>query len=70
MSPHAQHPDAKNGIPTVQSEPFPLGSAMYEISTTYKAYEGMDEGQLQDRYAKDEHPTTDHLLLGPVILKC
>lgn len=50
VSPHAQHPDTyiRNGDaeaaapPTVQSEIFSLGSAIYEISTTHKAYEGLD----------------------------
>lgn len=70
VSPHAQHPGIKIGSPTIQSELFSLGSALYEISTTRKAYEGMKETELQDRYTKGEYPKTDHLLLGPVILKC
>ncbi|EFE37353.1 hypothetical protein TRV_08002 [Trichophyton verrucosum HKI 0517] len=70
VSPTAQHPTAVIGSPTVQTELFSLGSAIYEISTTFKAYEGLEEHELQARYARGEYPDTSRLLLGGVILKC
>lgn len=70
VSPHAQHPGVEVESLTVQSELFSLESALYEISTTYEAYGGMEETELQSRYARGEYPQTDHLLLGLVILKC
>ena len=69
VSPTAQHPKAVIGSPTVQTELFSLGSAIYEISTTFKAYEGLEEDELQARYARGEYPDTSQLLLGGVILK-
>lgn len=66
----ARHPHTRDNEPTVQTEIFSLGSVIYEISTTYKAYDGMDEDEIQTRYAKGEFPPTEHLFLGSVILKC
>lgn len=70
VSPRAQHPFAQIGCPTVQSELFSLGSAIYEISTAHKAYEDMEDPEIQDRYARGQYPKIDHLLLGRVIHKC
>ncbi|KAM5476276.1 hypothetical protein MauCBS54593_000961 [Microsporum audouinii] len=70
VSPTAQHPKAIIGSPTTQTELFALGSAIFEISTTFKAYEGVMEDELQARYARNEYPDTSQLLLGSVIQKC
>ncbi|KAK2864966.1 hypothetical protein FQN49_004043 [Arthroderma sp. PD_2] len=70
VSPTAQHPNAVIGSPTTQTELFSLESAIFEISTTFKAYEGMSEDELQARYARDEYPETKQLILGNVIQKC
>ncbi|KAF2839735.1 hypothetical protein M501DRAFT_1057071 [Patellaria atrata CBS 101060] len=69
VSGQAEHPDLDNsGVPTVQSELFALGPIIYQISTTHKAYAGIDEDDQKGRYARGAIPETDHLLLKSVIL--
>lgn len=70
VSPHAQHPCISHRSPSVQSELFSLASAIYEISTTHKTYEGKEETEIQNLFAKGEYPPTDHLLLGRIIVNC
>jgi len=69
-SPHAQYPFITADSPSVQPELFSLGSAIYEISTTYKAYAGKHERKIQNLFAKGEYPETGHLLLGRTISHC
>ncbi|EFR00378.1 hypothetical protein MGYG_03380 [Nannizzia gypsea CBS 118893] len=56
VSPAAQHPI---GPPTVQTELFFLGSAIYEMSTAFKAYVGMEENELQARAGVAVIPTQE-----------
>lgn len=67
---HAQHPTIPFDSPSVQSEIFSLGCAIYEISTKRKAYEELDERGFEQRFSRGEYPDTCSLLLGRVIFNC
>ena len=69
-SARAENPRVPFSSPTVESEIFALGSALYEISTTYKTYEDKEDMEIEELFRRQEYPRVDHLLLGHVILKC
>ena len=56
--------------PTIQSDIFALGSAMYEMSTGYLPYHEKTRLQIRGLYRDGIFPDTDNLDLGAVIEKC
>lgn len=67
---HAQHPTIPFDSPSVQSEIFSLGCAIFEMSTTRKTYDELDEREFEQRFSKGDYPDTRSLLLGRIIANC
>lgn len=60
----------KKPKPTIQTEIYSLGSAIYEISTTRQPYHDKTERDIENLYNAGIFPDIDHLTLGPIIRKC
>ncbi len=69
-SQHSEHPRWPAANPTMRSELFALGSALYEIETTNKPYHDETDSQVFDLFEQDIFPDTKELLLGRAIEKC
>lgn len=55
---------------TVESDLFALGSALYELETGRKPYEGLDYELIESYFQEQNFPAVDQLVFGPVIKGC
>ena len=55
---------------TIKHELFAMGSALYELSTTFEPYSDMNNATVATLFAARRFPDTTHLLLGNVIQRC
>lgn len=54
---------------SVVSDLFSLGSALYQIATGRQAYEGTDEEEIEEKFARKEFPSFEGVLFSEVIRK-
>lgn len=54
----------------VKRELFALGSAIYEISAWERPFQGLEDEEVETRYAREEFPSLVGNIAGPVIQKC
>jgi hypothetical protein len=57
-------------LPTVATDLFALGSAIYEIVTGHKPYEELGEAEVKERYIKRQFPDVNTVFAGEIIQKC
>ncbi|KAF2274065.1 kinase-like protein [Westerdykella ornata] len=69
-SPHSEHPKMRATQPSIQSEVFALGSALYEMETTQQPYHDKEDEEIEELFGAGEFPDTSALILGEVIQKC
>ncbi|OAL22681.1 hypothetical protein AYO20_11169 [Fonsecaea nubica] len=60
----------KGTKPSIHTELFALGCAIFEMSTTWRPYHDKTDKEIKARYDAGEFPDTDNLILGPVMRKC
>ncbi|KAK3687543.1 hypothetical protein B0T22DRAFT_131444 [Podospora appendiculata] len=48
----------------------PPGSAIYEITTSKRLFEGIEDEEIETRYARDVLPLFEGVVAGPVVSKC
>jgi hypothetical protein len=53
-----------------KTEIFALGCGIYEIMAWKAPFPGMKEEQISEKYAREEFPGTDGLLVGDIIRAC
>lgn len=56
--------------PTVATDLFALGSAIYEIATGHEPYEELGEAEIEERYKKHQFPDIDSVVAGEIIQRC
>ncbi|KAI9840655.1 MAG: hypothetical protein M1837_001379 [Sclerophora amabilis] len=56
--------------PTVSTDLFALGSAIYEIMTGHEPFEGLEEDEVGRLYAEGKFPAVDALVGGDIIQGC
>ncbi|KAK3936797.1 kinase-like domain-containing protein [Diplogelasinospora grovesii] len=49
---------------------FALGSAIYEITTWKRPWQGLEDEEIESRYAREEFPPLDGNVAGSIISKC
>lgn len=69
-STRSEHPNIPTIPPSVQSEIFALGSMLYEVETTRKAYHDKTEMEIEELFCAGKFPDTSGLMLAEVITKC
>jgi serine/threonine protein kinase len=67
---HAVHPQCMSIYPSVHSELFAVGSALYELETLNEPYHDKDFGEIEVLFTADQYPETGGLVLGEIIRKC
>jgi len=60
-------PEADN---TVESDPFALGSTLYELVVGKRPYEGLSDESIESLYKERKFPSTEGLLFGKTIIGC
>lgn len=56
--------------PVTKREIFALGSAIFEIMAWRRPFEGLEDNDIEARYAREEFPSLDNVPLGPIISNC
>lgn len=69
-SAHCTHPALYSKGPSIYTEAFSFGCAVYEMETTRVPYQDKTEGQVKALFKAKEFPDTSTLVLGEVITKC
>ncbi|AEO58257.1 hypothetical protein MYCTH_2061275 [Thermothelomyces thermophilus ATCC 42464] len=59
-----------NDRPPVKRELFALGSAIYEITAWERPFQGLEDEEVEARYAREEFPSLEGNIAAPVIWKC
>lgn len=57
-------------VPTVATDLFALGSAIYEMITGHEPYEELEEAEVEERYMKLHFPDLEPVVGGEIIQKC
>ncbi len=47
-----------------------MGSAIYEITTWQRPFEGLSDNEVEAKYAREEFPLAEGNIAGTVIRKC
>lgn len=63
-------PREYTSIPTMATDLFALGSAIYEIMTGREPYEELREVEVEERYTKRQFPVVDAVVGGEIIQRC
>jgi serine/threonine protein kinase len=63
-------PRERTSLPTVATDLFALGSAIYEIVTGHEPYEELREAEVEERYMKRQFPDVDTVVAGEIIQRC
>ena len=69
-SAHSDHPNMPAMQPSVQSEIFALGSALFEIETTQQPYHDKTDTEIEILFGAGDFPAIIGLRLGEVVGKC
>ncbi|KAI8648087.1 hypothetical protein LRP88_14878 [Fusarium phalaenopsidis] len=56
--------------PARKRELFALGSAIYEITTWRRPWDGLGDGEVEARYGREEFPEVDDNVAGSIITSC
>jgi serine/threonine protein kinase len=56
--------------PVMKRELFALGSAIYEVMAWARPFKGLDDEEVEARYAREEFPSLDGITTGPIVLAC
>lgn len=56
--------------PPVKRKLFALGSAIYEITAWERPFQGVEDEEVEARYAREEFPPLEGKIAAPVIRKC
>lgn len=63
-------PRESTSPPTVTTDLFALGSAIYEIMTGHEPYEHFGDKEVEERYLERQFPAVDAVTCGVVIQRC
>lgn len=63
-------PRAAISPPNEVTDMFALGTLMYTIMVGIEPYLGLSEGEVEERYRKQEFPNTDDIVCGKMIYRC
>ncbi|KAJ5297936.1 hypothetical protein PENANT_c012G06028 [Penicillium antarcticum] len=67
---HAEHPQCMSIRPSIHSELFAIGSALYEIETFQEPYHDKDFSEIESLFTAEQYPETGGLILSEIIRKC